>query len=77
MKKYASVAFVFFRRRGFILRTKEHILSLIVYKCDVFFPSGKCFLRTVIILDLLFQIVTLLLRGTSLRKDVSLNGGLF
>jgi len=75
-------AFVLFERRGFTLRTKENILSLIIYKSDVYITSGKSFLRTVIILDLLFQIVTLLLRGTSLRKargvkTILLMGGLF
>lgn len=74
--------FVLFERRGFTLRTKENILSLIIYKSDVYITSGKSFLRTVIILDLLFQIVTLLLRGTSLRKargakTILLMGGLF
>lgn len=70
MRQFASVLL---GRRGFILRTKEHILSLIIYECDVFFTSGKCFLRTVISLNLLFQIVTLLSRGKSLRKGVFIN----
>lgn len=70
MRQFASVLL---GRRGFILRTKEHILSLIIHECDVFFTSGKCYLRTVIILDLLFQIVTILSRGKSFRKGVFIN----
>lgn len=39
MKKYASIRFFLLLRRGYSLKTKEHILWLIMYEYDVFFST--------------------------------------